>query len=65
MLDGGFAERIGDELARAVWAFVIVSMVVKVLDATMKSVVSGCTSFGMSAIWAPSMLETKCARGPS
>ena len=43
---------------RAVLALVMVSMVVKVLDAMRNSVVSGLSSFSVSAICAPSTLET-------
>ena len=43
---------------RAVSALVIVSMVVKVFDATIKSVVSGFSPFSVSWICAPSTLET-------
>ena len=45
---------------RAVCALVIVSCVVKVFDAIMKSVVSGERPFSVSAICVPSMFETKC-----
>jgi hypothetical protein len=51
--------------ARAVAALVIVSIVVKVFEAMMKSVVSASSGFSVSAICAPSILETKWARGPS
>ncbi len=50
---------------RAVCALVIVSMVVKVLDAMMKRVRFGSSPFSVSAMCAPSTFETKCARGPS
>ena len=50
---------------RAVSALVIVSMVVKVLEATMTSVVVGSSPFSVSAMSAPSTFETKCTRGPS
>jgi chaperone required for assembly of F1-ATPase len=50
---------------RAVAALVIVSTVVKVFEATMISVVAGSSPFSVSAIWAPSTLETKWQRGPS
>ena len=43
---------------RAVRALVIVSMVVKVFDATMNRVVSASSSFSVSAMWAPSTFET-------
>src|SRR5665213_2316791 len=49
--------------ARAVLAFVSVSIVVKVLDATMNKVVAGFRPFNLSAISAPSTFDTKCARG--
>ncbi len=51
--------------SRAVWALVIVSMVVKVLEATITSVVAGSSPFSVSAMSAPSTLLTKCVRGPS
>ncbi len=50
---------------RAVSALVIVSMVVKVFDATTISVVSGFSGARTSWTCAPSTFETKCARGPS
>src|SRR5512136_477499 len=50
--------------ARAVWALVIVSWVVKVLDATRKSTVSGFTSFKVSTRSVLSTLETKWTRKP-
>ncbi len=50
---------------RAVSAFVIVSIVVKVFDATMTSVVEGSRPRSVSWIWAPSTFETKWQRGPS
>ena len=50
---------------RAVRALVMVSIVVKVFEATRNSVVSGLSSFKVSAICAPSTLEMKWARGPS
>lgn len=51
--------------SRAVRALVIVSMVVKVFDATITSVVAGSSPFSVSAMSAPSTLLTKWARGPS
>jgi hypothetical protein len=45
--------------SRAVWALVIVSSVVKVLDETMKSVSAGSRSRVASAKSTPSTLETK------
>ena len=48
----------------AVCALVMVSCVVKVFEATMKSVVSGSTRFSTSLMCVPSTLETKCARRP-
>ena len=50
---------------RAVAALVMVSMVVKVFEAMMNSVVAGSSVFSVSWICAPSTLETKWARGPS
>ena len=47
---------------RAECALVMVSWVVKVLEAMRKSVVSGCTRFNVSARSVPSTLATKCAR---
>lgn len=44
----------------AVLALVVVSAVVKVLEAIRNSVVSGSDAFRASAMWVPSMLETKC-----
>ncbi len=44
--------------SRAVWAFVIVSIVVNVFDATITSVVSGFRPRNVSAICAPSTLLT-------
>ena len=44
--------------ARAVWALVIVSWVVKVLEATMKRVWSALTWRRVSARWVASTLET-------
>mmetsp|Transcript_40478 Transcript_40478/g.86360 ORF Transcript_40478/g.86360 Transcript_40478/m.86360 type:complete len:209 (-) Transcript_40478:173-799(-) len=41
-------------------AFVIVSCVVNVFEATRKSVVSASTSRSTSAMWVPSTLDTKC-----
>ncbi|OIQ63316.1 hypothetical protein GALL_551430 [mine drainage metagenome] len=49
----------------AVSALVIVSIVVKVFEATMTSVVSGFSKRRVSWICAPSTLETKWQRGPS
>ncbi|MNT82385.1 hypothetical protein D3C72_2221070 [compost metagenome] len=46
--------------SRALWALVMVSWVVKVLDATRNRVVSGFSGLSVSAIWVPSTLETKC-----
>ena len=46
--------------SRAEFALVMVSCVVKVLDATKKSVVSGLTFFNASAMCVPSTFETKC-----
>ena len=46
-------------------AFVIVSWVVNVFDATQKSVVSGDKCRTVSARCVPSTLETKCARRPA
>ncbi len=45
----------------AVLALVVVSAVVKVLEAMRKRVVSGSESLRASAICVPSMLETKCS----
>ncbi len=45
---------------RAVLALVMVSCVVKVLDAIRNSVFSGDTRFSVSAMCVPSTLETKC-----
>jgi hypothetical protein len=45
--------------ARAVWAFVIVSRVVKVFEETMKSVSTGDRSHTASAKSVPSIFETK------
>ncbi len=50
---------------RTVSALVIVSMVVKVFDATITSVVSEFSPASMSWTCAPSTLETKWQRGPS
>lgn len=47
--------------SRALSALVIVSWVVNVLEATMKSVVSGLHCLVTSARSVPSMLDTKCA----
>jgi len=49
--------------ALAVSALVIVSCVVKVLEATMKSVRSRSTRFSVSTMCVPSTLETKWASG--
>ena len=46
-------------------ALVIVSMVVKVLEAISTSVVAGSSPRKVSAAWAPSTFEMKCVRGPS
>ena len=46
-------------------ALVMVSWVVKVLEATIKSTVSGLTRFRTSAKWVPSMFDTKCTLGPT
>ena len=54
-----------DGQRRAVAAFVIVSMVVKVLDPTITSVRSGSRSFSVSCASAPSTFEMKCTLGPS
>ncbi len=43
----------------AVIALVSVSWVVKVLEATMNSVVAGSSLFRVSTMWVPSTLETK------
>ena len=51
--------------ARAVRAFISVSCVVNVLDATMKSVLSGSRLASVSARCVPSTFETKCARSPA
>jgi len=45
--------------SRAEWALAMVSRVVKVLEAMMKSVVSGDTCLSVSAKCVPSTLETK------
>ena len=45
--------------SRAVWALVMVSCVVKVLEATMKRVSRGRGRWTASAKWVPSTLETK------
>jgi len=50
--------------ARADFAFAMVSCVVKVFEATMKSTVSASTRFSVSARCVPSTLETKCIRMP-
>ena len=49
---------------RAVAALVIVSMVVKVFEATRNSVRDGSSGFSVSRISAPSTLETKCRARP-
>src|SRR5713101_1149809 len=49
----------------AVWALVSVSWVVKVLEATMNSVVSGFRRLVVSAIWVPSIFDTKWTLSPS
>jgi glucose-6-phosphate isomerase len=49
------------EVTKQCTALVIVSWVVKVLEATMKSVVSGLHCLVTSARSVPSMLDTKCA----
>ena len=51
--------------SRAVAALVIVSMVVKVLEATITSVRAGSSPRKVSAMSAPSTFDTKCSRGPS
>ena len=51
--------------SRADRALVIVSCVVKVFDATVNSVVAGCSVRSVSARCAPSTFDTKCVRGPS
>ena len=51
--------------ARTVCAFVIVSIVVKVFEATITSVVSGSSPESTSCACAPSTFEMKCSRGPS
>ena len=51
--------------AWAVRALVIVSMVVKVFEATMTSVRCGSSGASMSWMSAPSTFETKWQRGPS
>ena len=50
--------------ARALAAFAIVSCVVKVLEDTINSVCARSRLDSVSAISAPSTLETKCVRGP-
>ena len=52
-----------DDIVRAVFALVMVSMVVKVFDAMMNSVVAGFSRSSTEASAAPSTLETKCSRG--
>ena len=49
----------------AVVAFVMVSCVVKVFEAMTKSVLSGSHFLSVSAMWVPSMLETKWTLGPT
>lgn len=56
MCEGDFAVWRNHSLA--VFALVVVSAVVKVLEAMRKSVVSGSQAFKASAICVPSMLET-------
>ena len=51
--------------SRAERALAIVSCVVKVFDATVKSVVAGWSDRSVSARCAPSTFDTKCVRGPS
>ena len=51
--------------ACAVAALVMVSMVVKVLDATITRVVAGFSPASVSEMSAPSTFETKWQRGPS
>ena len=51
--------------SRAVRALVIVSMVVKVLEATITSVRAGSSPLSVSATCAPSTFDTKWQRGPS
>src|SRR5712691_6506138 len=51
--------------SRAERAFISVSWVVNVFEATMKSVLAGSRCFTVSARCVPSTLETKCARNPS
>ena len=51
--------------ARAERAFIMVSSVVNVFDAMMKSVVSGLSARTVSTGATPSTLDTKCMRGPS
>ena len=48
--------------SRAEAALVIVSSVVKVLEATRNSVVAGSSAFSVSQMSVPSTLETKCTR---
>ena len=45
---------------RAVWAFIMVSAVVKVFEAMMKSVVSGFSLSSAASMSWPSTFETKC-----
>ena len=51
--------------SRAVWALVIVSMVVKLFEATITNVVAGSSVARQSVASAPSTFEMKCSRGPS
>ena len=51
--------------SRAERALAIVSCVVNVFDATVKSVVAGWSDRSVSARCAPSTFDTKCVRGPS
>ena len=46
-------------------ALVMVSCVVKVLEAMTKRVLSGSHFLRVSAMWVPSMLETKWTLGPT
>ena len=48
--------------SRALWALVMVSWVVKVLEATTNRVVAGSRWRMVSARWVPSTLETKWTR---
>ena len=51
--------------SRAECALVMVSCVVKVFDATVNSVVAGCSERSVSARCVPSTFDTKWTRGPS